>query len=217
VLPAIFTLTLACALQAAPAPARGGLKYRDFDDLARCSFVAEEICARLMVGDRKGASAFMGDPEAKDFRDLPDNLGAIKSCRRVRPSREAKGSRSRSDMALLLGYGFGSAQEVGLSFGVLGGRSCGYIAALDPAPSRMTKDGKVYVRYFISTRVDGDSAAAETVTDIVERVRPEKDDSARSPGPREVYLGKVREEIDAERERRKAVDDPLNRPLIQKE
>jgi hypothetical protein len=219
-LSAVLALSLSGALQAAPVPVREGLKYRDFDDLVRCTFIMEAVCARLVAGDRKGASAFMGDPEAEDFRDLPDNLGAIKSCRRVSPARAAKGSQSRSDMALLLGYGSGPTQEVGLRFGVLGDRSCGCIAALEPQPSRMTKDGKVYVRYFLSTRQfqEGDDAAeSESVTDIVERVRPEKDDSSRSPAPREVYIGKVLEQVLAERERREAEKDPLNRPLIQKE
>jgi hypothetical protein len=195
-------------LQAAPAPPPAGLTYRDFEDQVRCRFILEEVCARLINGDRKGASAFVGVPEVQDFRDLPDNQGAIKTCRGVLP---AKKTTKGPGGTLLLSYASGGTQEVGLRFGVLGGRTCGYISALSAGLIRFIKDGKTYVSDFLSTR--SFQADAED-SDVVARVRPEQDGAPPGPAPREVYIGKVLEQIKAERERRQAEKDPLSQPLI---
>ena len=218
-LPGILALTLSCALQAAPVQVRGSLKYQDFDDLVRCQFIIDEVCARLTAGDRRGASAFRGVPEADDFRDLPDNLGAIKSCRRIEtPAKGGKGPKLDVAAVLLLRYAAGSEQEVGLRFGKLERWTCGYISEVLASPSTFRKDGRLYYRYYISTRVvDHDEGGVgpvgpESGLELIHRLKPEKDDS-----PRSAYLQKVLEQISAERERREAEKDPMNRPLIQKE
>ena len=183
---AVLAILLACVPRLAAGPGRPPAQPRDFDDLARCRFIIEEVCARLVAGERQEASAFLISRD-RDFGDLPDDLGAIRSCRR-------KGA---SDMALLLVYESGSTQEVGLRFEVLAGRTCGFIAALRPAPSRSSKDGK-----------------AKGVSHPVLRLKPEKDEQA---SPRQAYLSKVLEQIRAQRARQEEEADPLRRPLIQKE
>ncbi|MCX5795772.1 MAG: hypothetical protein NTY77_09785 [Elusimicrobia bacterium] len=218
-LSATLLLALPCVLQAAPVPARDGLKYRDFDDLVRCQFIIDEVCARLTAGDRKGAAAFMGIPGGPDFRDLPGNQGQVRSCRRIEiPAKGGKGPKLDVDSVLLLRYAAGSEQEVGLRFGKLERWTCGYISGMFASPSTFRKGGRLYYRYYISTRVvDQDEGGVgpvgpESGLELINRLKPERDDS-----PRSAYLQKVLEQVRAERERREAETDPLNRPLIQKE
>jgi len=221
VLSAILALGIPVILQAAPVLSREDLKYRDFEDLVRCRFIVEEVCARLQADDRAGAAAFIGSDSAADFASLPGDQGRIRSCRRIRPSKLLGTASLRPQMSLLLGYESKSSQEVGLRFGALGRWTCGLIAAIDIGPRRFQKDGQDYYDFSIQSSwgadgslewVEGGQAGPKSKKDKLAGLQPERDDS-----PRAAYLARVLEEIRAERKLRGAARDPLDRPLIQKE
>lgn len=205
-------VALLCA--ARPASARSPFKYVDFEDMVRCQFIIDEVCARLKADDLKGALAFMGAPESGDFRELPDDQGKVRSCRRVKPSPGLERPKEGVDMTLLLGYASGKFHEVGLRFGRIAPWTCGYISEISLTPNMYVKDGRRYYSFHIATLDEDaqDRTSIESRMDLIARVQPEKDDS-----PRSAYMEKVLAQIRAVRESGREEKDPLKRPLIEKD
>ena len=210
-------LALSCLIPEASASPEGGPRRRDFEDQVRCRFILEELCSRLTAGDRAGAAAFMIGTGPRDLGSLPDDRGLVASCRPVLP----ESGRDKAKLKMVLGYASGPPQEVGLRFAALGRRECGFVSELQVAGRRPREndgpaDGSAvqWIEHSDGSvdMAEGGEVRWRSKADPISRLKPERDDS-----PRAAYIRRVLEQIDAERERREAGKDPLNRPLIQKE
>jgi len=162
---------------------------------SRCDVMLDEVCRRLLAGDRKGADAFLLDDDRSfTFESLPGDQGAVVSCAPARRS-------------LRISYANGSRQEVGVTFVPLGKHPCGAVGEVSIGPRSFLMNGTTYFDFSISgfesadggppsKAVSGGNPGPNSATDPVAAARPEK-----AAGPRGRLIEGIEAEIRAHRRR----------------